>query len=396
MSGTVTNMLNQILGTPLVSGVLASTGGSAAGGSSPFAGAGEGHAGFWLGKSLGASEQAASTEWLFMFIMWVCIISFVLMMTGMAWLMFKYRRSAQATNYQVSVGHNTLLELGWTVIPFIVMVPIFWWGFTGYVGKIAAPTESEDIYVRGYKWNWDIKYASGTSAKGQHRGMIRTVESIPEFVVPAGRSVRLSFTSSDVIHAFYIPSLRAKMDVLPNRTTTLWFKTDEVGLFHVFCAEYCGVSHSEMAAMMRVVPMDEYRRTLAKWSEVDGNESIVVAGAGLRSLKGCASCHSIDGKAGTGPSWKDIWGKARKFTDGGSAVADDNYLREAILYPGKHIVEGYANQMPSYAGQLKDEELWVITRYIQALGDPAYAKQQAEMKMFDLPADGKPEKLNKK
>lgn len=327
---------------------------------------------FWLGKTLDASPAAAATEDLYMYILWVNIISFVVLMAIMGYYMLKYRRANQAANYQVSASHNTPLELAWSIIPLLVMVPIFWFGFTGYIGKLAAPADAEEIAVIGKRWNWDFVYRTGatpqaTEPKWEAHALTKSGVTVPVFAVPQGRPVKLVMNSTDVIHAFYIPDFRLKMDVQPNRHTSMWFIADKLGDHKVYCAEYCGQDHSEMGALMRVVPVEEYENLMRLWTAPPGTKTWTEIGQIISNKKGCFSCHSVDGTRGTGPTWKDLYKSSRKFTDGGTQVADANYLRESILLPAAHIVEGYPNQMPSFQGQLKQEELFAITMYIKSL-----------------------------
>jgi cytochrome c oxidase subunit 2 len=338
---------------------------------------------FWLGRSLGASPEAAHTENLYMYILWVNIISFVVLMAIMGYYMLKYRRSNQAKNYQTSASHNTPLELAWSIIPLLVMVPIFWFGFTGYVGKLAAPTDAEEISIVGKRWNWDFVYRTGATPQATEGWEAKPLNesglTVPVFAVPQGRPVKLVMNSLDVIHAFYIPDFRLKMDVQPNRQTSMWFVAPELGEHKVFCAEYCGQDHSEMGAIMRVVPIAEYEQLLKTWTAPPGNINWIKIGEILANKKGCFSCHTIDGKNSTGPTWKDLYRHPVEFTDGSSLnaeQADANYIRESILVPGAKVVKGFANQMPSFQGQLKPDELFALIMYIKSLSPEKFTPEE--------------------
>lgn len=349
---------------------------------------GDAHSHFWLGPSLGASDMAASSEKLFMFIMWVNIISFVGLMAIMGWFMLKYRRSQQTANYQVSVAHNTPLELLWSIVPFLVMIPIFWWGMTGYIGKLAAPSDAQEIYVTGKKWNWTFKYPTGETAADLQKLTQSGIES-PVFVVEEGRPVKLIMTSDDVIHAFYIPDFRLKMDVIPNRFTSLTFTPKQAGDHMVFCAEYCGDFHSEMHARLRVVNRSEFTAKLKDWGViVKPDFTPIEIAKKLYVLKGCATCHSVDGGAGTGPTWKGIYGATHEFTDGTSHVVDDEYLTESILYSQKKIVKGFGANMPIFAGQLTNDEVFYLRLYIKSLSTQMSADERAKL---DVPIRDQPD-----
>ena len=366
---------------------------------------------FWLGPTLNASPEATQTEFLYMFILWVNIISFVIVMGMMFYFIFKYRRAAQKTNYQVSIAHNTPLELAWSIIPLIVMVPIFWWGFKGYVGKLASPTDSEEIMVRGQKWQWTITYRTGatpqeTAPEWKLRAITKSGVLSPVFAVPAGRPVRFLMNSSDVIHAFFIPDFRTKIDVTPNRYTSMWFKPeplvagvdkkDENGRLYrehtVFCAEYCGENHSEMAAVLRVIPPEDYEALIRKWTEPPETLPLWKIGEILYNAR-CATCHSLDGKIGTGPTWKNMYGHEVELTDGRKVMVDENFIRESILIPGKTIVKGFGPNMPSFQGQLKPMEMDALVMFIKRQSDKA---SQADKDAGDkTPAQLKEEAKNK-
>lgn len=325
------------------------------------------HAHFWLGKSLGASEQAAHTEWLFMFIMWVNIISFVVLMAIMGYFMLKYRRGNQSKNYAVSVSHNTVLELTWSIVPLLVMIPIFYWGFKGYMDKIASPADAEELSISGKKWAWSVTYRNGAQPQSELRKITRSGYEVPHFVVPAGRPVRLVMSSQDVLHAFYIPDFRVKMDVIPNRYTSLWFTPKEPGVHTVYCAEYCGDFHSEMAAVMEVVSLEEFERTIKQWTDYNEGLTILKVGELVYKRKGCNACHSVDGSKNTGPTWKDMYLDTHDYPGETGKLVDENWLRENILYSQRRIMTGYPASMPVYAGQLTSLELDALILYTKSL-----------------------------
>lgn len=333
---------------------------------------------FWF-KFVGASDQAIKTEWLFMYIMWVNIISFILLMVITGWFVFKYRRSRENQSYQVSASHNTPLELAWSIIPLLVMVPIFYYGFTGYVDKLAAPSDSEIINIVGQKWSWRASYRNG--GEPREFGRVTNVEyDVPEIFVPAGRPVKLVMTSDDVIHSFYIPDFRTKMDVIPNRYTSMWFlpEADKAGqVYKVFCAEYCGQNHSEMAALIRVLPPAEFERMIyERATGPDAKWTLAEWGRNLWKSKGCAGCHSVDGTDGTGPTWLNYFGNEHQYTDGSTHVADAKWISDNILNSQKYILKGRPSSMPNYQGLLKPMELKALVIFIQSLSDK---KNQADI-----------------
>lgn len=360
------------------------------------------------------STQAADTDNLFMFIMWVCLISFVGLLIPIVYFPIKYRRSKQATNYVQSPAHHTWLELAWSIIPLMVMVPMFFWGFDGYVSKLAAPSDAEEIHIRGQMWNWTPTYRNGAGTDEVAR-VTKTETDVPVIYVPANRPVKLILSSSDVIHSFFIPDFRTKMDVFPNRYTSMWFEPmreskpgaggqwvekDEKspnfrkpigeGGHWVFCAEYCGTKHAEMAAWVVVLPPKEFELKIHELATKFPDGTWADAGKTLATRKGCFQCHSVDGTPNSGPTWKDMFGAKHTYTDGTSHDVDENWLRENILYSQKHILNGFAGQnMPIFAGQIKDPELDAIIFYIKTLSSKTPQNQLDEanqVPVFEKPA----------
>ncbi len=345
--------------------------------------------------SIGASRQAGETENLFMYIMWVNLLSFIMLMALLAWFIMKYRRSKQAANYQVSPAHHTPLELAWSIIPLLIMIPIFYYGFTGYADKLAAPADSEEILVSGKKWDWSFTYANGAEPQGELVHLTQTGKGFPEFVVPVHRPVKLIMNSKDVIHAFYIPDFRTKMDVIPNRYTSMWFYPEKETNWDpatqkaadpskpanpphkVFCAEYCGQDHSDMMAQLKVVSQKEFAETIRKWTDYRQDIPLLKVGELVYSRKGCNACHSVNGTPSTGPTWANLFGKKQEYTDGTTITVDENSLRENILYSQKRIVKGYPTSMPIFAGQLSPLEMDALVLYIKSLSDTHKSEVEA-------------------
>ncbi len=322
-----------------------------------------------------AAGVARIGDELFMYIFWLSVAWFVFLMGLTFFFVVKYQRKP-GQKLQRSPAHHTPLEIAWTVIPTLFLVYIFFKGFWGYADALVAPANAEVINLKAQKWAWRMTYPNGaesplstkfmyTDAQGNQ---VTSAQEAPIFVVPAGKPVQLRMSSMDVIHSFWVPDFRSKFDVFPNRYTAYWFQADEPGDHVIYCAEYCGDLHSEMYAILRVVPEPEYRKTIDEWN-INWGEGLAAVGAKLYKSKGCVACHTVDGTANTGPTWKGIWGKEHEFQDGGKAVVDANYIRESILVPAAHIVKGFPNQMVSYQGQLNDRELDALIAYIESLGD---------------------------
>ena len=327
-----------------------------------------------------ASTFAAQHDPLFMFIFWACTVLFIGLMGVMFYFVVKYARRPGRTQER-SASHNTALELTWTILPLFLLAVIFVWGFKGYVYMQVAPADAEQMRLSAVQWNWEMVYDNGGVST-----MTTTVadKEVPIFPVPANRPTRLTMVSRDVLHSFYVRDFRTKLDIFPNRYTSIWFNpTSEpveqyndagemIGMWkdhYLFCTEYCGDGHSQMGAIIRVMPEAEY----LAWKQAAANpyEGLAPAEIGELAyrLKGCNACHSVDGSRGTGPTWLGAYGKTEQFTDGSSTTVDDNYIRESILYPARKIVAGYSNQMPSYQGQLTEEELAGIIEYMKTLSN---------------------------
>lgn len=310
--------------------------------------------GVWMPPQ--ASTLSGEVDSLFFFIFWLCVFFFVGIVGATVYFVVKYRRRSAAQRTS-GVKGNRRIEILWSVIPSILLLAIFAWGFRTYVKMSVAPGDSINIRVTGQKWFWAFDYP---------RDGINT----DELVVPVGRPVKLTMSSRDVIHSFYVPAFRIKKDVLPNRYTQVWFQAEHTGEFHVFCAEYCGSAHSEMRARVRVVTDQQYQDWIDSGGGLGGEGmSSAEFGALIFEKKGCGKCHTVDGSKLTGPTMKGLFGRTEHFTDGSSQVVDDNYIRESIMEPQKKIVQGYEPVMPTFKGLLKDKQTDALIDYIKSLGE---------------------------
>ncbi|MBZ0172140.1 MAG: c-type cytochrome, partial [Phycisphaerales bacterium] len=220
-----------------------------------------------------------------------------------------------------------------------------------------------------------------------------STQQVPVFVVPEDSEIALTMISQDVLHSFWIPDARVKMDVFPNRYSGYSFRTakleGEAYTDHwIFCAEYCGDLHSEMAAVLRVVPYGDYVDiTENKWAMGD----LTPAQIGQRTfVSKCATCHSVDGSANIGPTWLGLFGADVPLADGTTVVADENYIRESILEPGAKLHAGFANQMPPFQGLVNDAQLEGLIAYIKSLSG-VEGEETGESPGGETPADGSAE-----
>lgn len=273
--------------------------------------------------------------------------------------MVKYRRRSEGEIPEQIEGAMKL-EILWTVIPFLISLGIFAWGAKLYYQMYSQPKESLEIFVTGKQWMW----------RAQHPDGQREINALH---IPMGRRVKLTMTSEDVLHSYFIPAFRTKADVVPGRYTHTWFEATKPGTYHLFCAEYCGTQHSGMIGTVTVMEPAEYQA----WLSGGTSEPPAQAGEKLFSSLSCNTCHLPDGK-GRGPKLNEIYGKTVKLNNGTTVAVDDAYIRESILIPSAKLVENYQAIMPSFQGQVSEEQIAQIIAYIKSIGpkdgDAAAAK----------------------
>ncbi|RHX81671.1 cytochrome c oxidase subunit II [Leptospira yasudae] len=316
-----------------------------------------------------ASEVAKNVDNLYLFLLVSSLISFVILIGGMTWFIFKYRRKTD-TDKTAYITHNTLAEFLWSFIPLVIMIVIFWWGWVIFADLRRVHDKGDiEIHVTARQWQWTFKYPNGVTVVSPNATeKLNSLFQPNGIYVPVGKTVRLVMTSQDVLHSFYVPAFRNKMDAIPGRYTTLTFTPTEKGDFVVYCTEFCGTSHSNMLSAIRVVDSE----TFDKWYAAAGNVDLskvppAELGKKLYAEKACAGCHSIDGSRLVGPTYKGLFGSAREFEAGPGANADENYIRKSILQPTAQVVKGYPPAMPSYQGQLSDDEINALIEYIKTL-----------------------------
>jgi cytochrome c oxidase subunit II len=288
---------------------------------------------------------------LYSFLLWVSFISCAILIGGMVFFVLKYKRKTNKDK-TAYITHNHFLEFLWSFIPLVIFLFVFAWGWRIYHEMRAMPANAFEVNVFGRQWAWDFLYKSGK-------------QTTNEFVVPAGEPVKLVLTSKDVIHSFYIPSMRLKQDAVPGRYTALWFTAEKTGNYHVFCTEYCGAAHSSMLATMKVVPRAEFDQWL---QQNDEGLSLAEKGKKLFNEKGCVACHSVDGTIKVGPSLKGVVGRKVEWEGGTSGIADENYIQESVMTPNAKVVKGFpAGTMPTFQGQISEVQLAALIEYFKSL-----------------------------
>lgn len=346
----------------------------------------------WFPES--ASTFSETSDSVFWFITWTCVFFFVGIIGALFWFSYRYKKS-NGEKAESQVDHNTTIEVVWSVGPCFLLVAMFYVGATGYLNQRNPPEGAYNIGVEAFKWGWTMDYGGGT----YH----------PELHIVVNEPTKLTMRSKDVIHSLFIPSFRVKKDIVPGRYNYMWFeatrasekadpdavakavkKFKEVGgdwnydehqftpdgykFYDLYCTEYCGTRHSEMQT---VVVVHETREDLDKWikkySSRQEGESKVEYGAKLYGLRQCKGCHSLDGSKMAGPSYQGSWGTVRQFADGSESTMDENYVRESILYPKAKIVSGFQPAMPSYKGQLSDDDIDCLIEFIKSQNPSAGA-----------------------
>ena len=301
-----------------------------------------------------ASTISGQVDALYLYLWAVTILMTTLIAIVATYFVIKYRRRSP-DEIPRQIAGSMKLETLWSVIPFIIMLTFFAWGLDLYFKMYRMPKDAMEISVVGKQWMWKFQHPTGQ-------------REINELHVPVNQKIKLIMTTEDVIHALFIPDFRVKSDVVPGRYTSMWFEATKPGTYHMFCTEYCGTNHSGMGGSVVVMERNDYEQWLS------GNlnaVSPIVAGEGHFNNLGCVSCHNADGSGGRGPVLQGIFGKPQPLADGGSVTVDEGYIRESILNPSAKIVAGYGNIMPTYQGQVSEEQLLQLVAYIKSLSPEA-------------------------
>jgi cytochrome c oxidase subunit 2 len=326
------------------------------------------------GLPLEGTDVAVAWDHLYWFLFWLSVFFFILVIGGMLYFAIVYRhQKGKKTKY--IVDHH-ILEAVWTIVPTILLLGIFGWGWATYKKQVHAPADATEIRVIAKQWLWTFQYPDGRTEAAK-------------LVVPLGKPVKLVMSSQDVIHSFFVPNFRVKEDVVPGMYTSVWFNPKVEGEHQVFCTEYCGTSHSGMLAKIIVLKPDQYELWKAgkpytvagvkrKSDEIEAERSSAARLAGttiplpkrgeeLVKSKGCVACHTTDGTAKIGPSYKGIFGNQVELADGSKVTVDENYIRESIENPQAKVVKGFNPVMPPFKDLIGEEDLNAIVAYIKSL-----------------------------
>ncbi|MGE0639602.1 MAG: cytochrome c oxidase subunit II [Thermoanaerobaculia bacterium] len=306
-----------------------------------------------------ASELAGEVDRLTFFLVGMSTFFTVLIAAMVIVFAIKYRRRSP-DEVGSAFENSAFLEITWTVIPLLIVLFTFGWGLKVFFRLYKPPADAVEYYVTGKQWMWKLQHPTGQ-------------REINELHVPVGQSTRLIMTSEDVIHSFFVPAFRVKADVVPGRTSSLWFKPTKTGRYHLFCTEFCGAEHSKMIGTVVVQEPGEYEAWL---SGVPAAKSSGGAGAQLFAQYACDTCHKAE-PGGRGPILHGIVGTEVTLASGEKVLVDDAYIRESILMPTAKIVQGYEPLMPSFQGQLSDETLNQLVTYVKSLSPTQSAANDA-------------------
>ena len=300
-----------------------------------------------------ASTIAEGIDHLYYFLTAVDLFFTIVIFLTIFYFAVKYRRRS-VDHKPTPVKTHMALELAWTIIPTIICVIIFIWSSSLFIRNSRPPTASSEIFVVGKQWMWKLQHPEGR-------------REIDELHIPVNQPIKLTMTSEDVIHDFFIPAFRVKKDVIPGTYTSIWFTATKTGKYHFFCAQYCGTNHSHMTGWVYVMTPSDYEQWLSGGPKT---ETMAEGGAKLYQQYACATCHGT----GKGPPFVNLFGSTVKLQDGRTVVADDAYLRESILFPSEKIVAGYPAIMPTFKGQISEEQLLQLIAYIKTVHTEERAK----------------------
>jgi cytochrome c oxidase subunit II len=301
-----------------------------------------------------ASTAAPQVDELMAYVLLIAA-SFIALVGGLiCYFALRYHHSRRADRSQ-PVFSSLPLELTWSGIPLLLCLTIFAWGAKLFIAMRQPPPDALEVYVVGKQWMWEVQHAEGR-------------RELNELHVPVGRPVKLVMTSADVIHSFFVPAFRVKQDVVPGLYTTEWFEATTPGRYHLYCAQYCGTEHSAMGGWITAQSPGDYQRWLAGEDGPGAAHDVTMAEAGSKLFHhlACASCHR-EGGTGTAPALAGVYMRTVELEGGGTAVADEAYLRESIVRPNAKIVKGWTPRMPTYEGEVDEIQLQQLIVYLKSL-----------------------------
>ena len=297
-------------------------------------------------------NSTATVNSVFLFILVTSVILLISITVTMIYFVVRYNRNKNPV--PENIESNVMLEITWIALPTILVLAMFYYGWSGFRFMRTVPEDAMKVKATGRMWTWQFEYENGRKS-----GELR---------VPLGKPVKLLITSADVIHGLYIPAFRIKEDAVPGMETFLWFLPDKPGEYDLFCSEYCGVEHASMVSKVIVIPREDFD----SWymAETVKEEGAPLKGIKLLEEKGCLDCHTTDGTIETGPSFKGLFGRRVIVITGGQergVTADEVYIKNSVLHPDSDIVKGFTDIMPSQEDNVTEEDINEIIRYLKEL-----------------------------
>ena len=298
-----------------------------------------------------ASTVAGQVDLLFLVLVLLATFFTSIVLILIIFFGIRYRRGKVADRSNAPTT-SLKIELGWVIGLLVLGMGTYFWAALQYFNMFRPPEQTQDIYVLGLQWMWKFQHPEG-------------IQEINTLHIPVGRNIRLIMISEDVIHSLYVPEFRLKYDVIPGRYTNLFFQATKPGTYNIFCAEFCGTEHSKMIGQVIAMDPSGYENWLSSGGA--GAQPIASSGEQLFQKLGCTSCH-VAGAGSIAPSLDGLFGQQVTLQGGQAVSADESYIRESILLPQEKVVAGYQPVMPTYQGQISEEQLLQLVEYIKRLG----------------------------
>lgn len=298
-----------------------------------------------------ASNFVEGVDLAFAVITGISLVFLVGITFAMIYFVIKYSRKNNPVAKNVKESKS--LEIIWTVVPTLLVLVMFYYGWVGYAPMRDFPADAIQVKATGRMWSWSFEYENGKIS--------------PTLIVPIDKAVTLNLYSPDVLHSLYIPAFRVKEDVVPGINNKMWFEAKILGEYDILCAEYCGDRHSYMMSMVEVLTQEEYD---AWYNAKDESANEAEAGLKLLQVNGCVACHSLDGTRLVGPTFKGLWNSTKSVTTGvvsRQVTADAEYIKESIYNPSKDVVDTYPKVMISYKESINEEQLKQINAYLKSI-----------------------------
>jgi cytochrome c oxidase subunit 2 len=301
----------------------------------------------------GAADPDPAKGWDAHFKLWAIISAIVWLSVTvpMVYFVVKYKRK-RPDEEGADIHGNTLLEIAWTVVPLIIIILLGTQSWALYRDYRAVPKNAYEVRIEGYQFAFDITYPEG-------------IKTVNELRIPVGTPIKVILSSRDVIHTYSVPKFRVKEDMIPGRTTYMWFKADEPGEYPAYCSEYCGTAHSLMLGKVIAMKKEDFQAWVEQHKAAAASMSPEAKGEKLVKDLGCTGCHSLAGEKMAGTTFKGIFERETALADGAKVKADEAYLKESLTNPKAKVVQGFAPTMPPY--MLNEEDMNAVVAYLKTV-----------------------------